>query len=205
MSTHPLEHLLIYEPDHVARAKELLLAQHRDKARINAFVAALAKGVQLAENTIWAVIVGATTIQGAEGINLDRWGALVGEFRGGLSNEDYRRFIELRLLANTRFPNEDLLYELVSRAVAPSTVEVFPMPPGGLQFLVRSPTWLPDSIVAHTAALIRDARSAGRILPIVETVPLHFALDWEDGGTVITEGTGGAVVSRLIYSGRGPA
>jgi hypothetical protein len=207
--SHPDEHVIVYVPNHEEKAKDLLLAQDKGKPRTEALVSAFGAGAQALESLSFAVIVGASTLQVAEGVNLDRWGALVGEHRGGLDNEQYRRFIELRQVVNTTFPNEDALWTVISTAVDPYPLRVWPLYPGGLKVIVASTDWLPDTVVAHIQGLIRDFRPAGTIVPIIEYVPDHMALDWEAGAPLISflsaPAPGNPVVSRLIYSGRGPA
>ena len=205
MATATDEHVLIYEPNQAARAAELLLAQHRGKARIEAFVASLAKAAQLHENTIWAVIIGAATIDGAEGESLERWGEIVGEFRGGLGEEDYRKFIGLRIRVNTEHPSEDAMWTVLSEAVDPSTVGSY-LVADGIVYLVASEAWLDESIATHAAALIRDFRPAAIYAPIVEQVTLIE----ERIGTVAVPGTtigsladrGTPIIGKLLYSGR---
>lgn len=211
MSAVPDEHHYLLEPHQDERARALLLWQHSEKPRLTAFVEALAAGAQLAENTSWAVLIGASTVQGAEGESLDRWGELAGEFRGGLTDAQYRHFLELRVRANSEFPNEDLLYEIVSQAVStvqPTPITVFPLYPGGLKIWVYSTDWLSEVLQAHTAALVHTLRPAGTIVPICETIPGAMALDWEADAPVIPSlaliADSEAVISSLIYSGRGP-
>jgi hypothetical protein len=207
MATHPDEHGLIYEPDHEGKAAALLMWQELGKARIEAFVRALGKGTQLLENTIWAVFVGTTTLQGSEGVNLDRWGFLVGEQRGGLTNEQYRRFILLRMRVNSEFPDEDLLWEVVTDAVSPSVVTVTPLPPAGIQVQVDGIEFLSEVLRVHTAALIRDLRPLGVIVPVVESIPGYFGFDGDpdaQGFSSLASPSSGGILSRLIYSGRGP-
>lgn len=207
MATHVDEHGLIYEPDHEGKALDLLMWQEKGKPRIEAFIRSLGQATQLLENTIWSVFIGTTTLGGAEGVNLDRWGTLIGEQRGGLDNEQYRRFIGLRMRVNSEFPDEDLLWEVLTDAVAPSVVTVSPLPPGGMQVQVDSIDFLPDALMAHTAALVRDLRPLGVIVPIVESVPGYFGFDGDPDaeglGSLASPGSGG-ILSRLIYSGRGP-
>lgn len=221
MATHPEEHLLIYEPDQAARAAELLLWQQKAKPRLAALVKALGAGAQLSENTIWAVIVGATTLAGAEGVSLDRWGEMIGEYRGGLDEEDYRRFIALRGRVNTEHPSQDAMFEVLFGADdPPARGAVYPSVPGapfasgshliadGIVYQVESEDFLDNSVAAHAGALIRDFRPAGIVAPIVEYTVSHFALDWEASDPIkptpppITLGTGTGVLARLIYSGR---
>jgi hypothetical protein len=209
MAGHVDEHVVVYVPDHEERAKDLLLWQDRGKPRLEALVASFGAGAQGAEALSWATIVGASTLAGAEGANLDRWGALVGEHRGGLDNEQYRTFIELRQQVNTQFPNEDALWTVLTRALEPSPLRVWPLYPAGLKVIVASTDWTSDVVVAHTQGLIRDFRPAGTIVPIIEYVPDHMALDWEADAPIISflsaPAPGNPVVSRLIYSGRGQA
>lgn len=200
------DHLILFEPQHGDRAVELMYWQHREKPRLQALVRALAKGAQLLEDTIWAVIIGSTTIAGAEGANLDRWGRLVGEERGDLDEADYRRFIGLRVRVNTEFQNEDATYEILSGAAYPYPVSRN-LVADGLIWVVQSDDWLDDSVMAHTGALIRDFRAAGMYAAVVEQVPaVEFRL-----GSVAEPGTtfgsiadpGDSVLGRLIYNGRG--
>lgn len=206
---HPDEHVITYVPDHEEKAKDLLLWQDRGKVRLEALVASFGAGAQAAEHLSWAVIVGASTLDGAEGVNLDRWGALVGEHRGGLDNEQYREFIELRMMVNTTFPNEDNVWTVLSRALEPSTLRIWPLYPAGLKAIVASVDWTSAVVMAHTQGILRDYRPAGTIFPVIEYVPDHMALDWEADAPLISflsaPAPGNPVVSRLIYSGRGQA
>lgn len=200
------EHLLILEPDHASRALELLLWQHKGKPRIEAFVRALAAGAQLAEHTTWSVLIGATTIQGAEGESLNRWGELVGEYRGGLDDELYRLYIDLRIRVNTQHPSEDAMYALIAEAVAPYEVRAYDLPPNGKKFYVDSIDPIPDPARTRLAALVRDFRPAGVIVPVIETLPERALFEWETGGpSVITDDETDPItlIPDLIYSGRG--
>ena len=51
------------------------------------------------------------------------------------------------------------------------------------------------------ARIMSTFRPLGRAVPIVESIPDHFALSWEPDSPVITAGTGTAVISDLRYSG----
>jgi hypothetical protein len=199
------DHLVLFEPDHDGRAAELLLWQHRGKPRIEAAVAALATGAQLAEHTSWAVIVGASTVQGAEGVNLDRWGAIVGEQRGGIDDEQLRLFIELRIRVNTLHPSEDAMWSLIADAVAPYEVRAYDLLDGA-KFYVDSIEPVPDPVRTRLASLVADFRPAGRICTVLETLPERMLFEWEDGGpSLITDDETDpiTVIPDIIYSGRG--
>lgn len=206
--SHPEEHILVLEPDHASRALELLLWQDKGRPRIEALVRAFAAGAQAQEHLVWAVIIGATTVQGAEGVNLDRWGAVVGEPRGGLDDEQFRTFIDLRIIVNTRHPSEDAMYELIATAVAPYTVRAYDLHPNGKKFYVDSIDPVPDPVRTRLAALVRDFRPAGVIVPVCETVPERALFEWETGGpSLITDDETDpvTVIPDLIFSGRGRA
>jgi hypothetical protein len=206
MAGHVDEHVVVFVPDHEDRAKDLLLWQDRGKPRLEALVASFGAGAQGAEALSWATIVGASTLAGAKGVNLDRWGALVGEHRGGLDNEQYRTSIELRQLVNTSFPNEDNVWTVISTSVQPYPVRMFELYPAGMKAIVYSTDALSESLRAHLVGLIRDFRPAGVVLPIIETLPGHFAFDWEADAPLFPSLAVPTPLpfSDLIYSGRGP-
>lgn len=201
--SHPNEHLIVYVPDHADRAQALLLWQDRDKPRIKALVRAFGAGAQLAESTGFAIITGAT-LDAAEGATLDRWGELVGERRGGLDVEDFRRFIELRIRVNTEHPGTDEMWEVVDAAVDPSTVRSY-LVADGIIYLVTSADWLPDSIVAHAAGLVRDFRPMSYYAAVVEQVEgeaLEIGTVLEPGSTIGSIADPSGTIGRLIYPGR---
>lgn len=207
MATHPDEHHYLLTPDHEERARALLYWQWQQSPRLVAFVEALGQGAQQLEHTLWAALVGTSTLQGAEGVHLDRWGLLVGEERGGLSTEEYRRFIELRILANKAFPDEDLLWTLLDGATPPeATVLVHRLYPAALKAIIYGYDWLPDAVATHTAALVRDARPGAIMWVVIETLPGRFAFDWEPDCPLFPSlGDLRALpFSHLVYSGRGP-
>lgn len=204
--SHPDEHLLVVEPDHASRARELLLWQQRERPRLEALVRALATGAQLSEHTAWAVIIGASTLQGAEGASLNRWGEVVGEQRGGLDDEQLRLFIGLRILVNTRHPSEDAMWELISTAVAPYEVGPALTLADGVKFYVTSIDAVPDPVRTRLASLVADFRPAGVIVKVLETIPERALFEWEAGGpSLITDDERDpvTVIPDIIYAGRG--
>jgi hypothetical protein len=203
--SHPDEHVIVYEPNQRARAFELLLWQHKDKERIVAFVKALAAGAQLAENTSWAVIAGGSTVDAAEGATLERWGELVGERRGGLDHEQFRKFIGLRIRVNTEAPSENAVGAVLAEAVDPSVVSSY-LVADGIVYQVTSAAFLDQALATHAGALVRDFRPAAIYAAVVEVL----ATDMFELGTVAAPGSilgtvasPGEVLGRLIYAGRG--
>lgn len=202
------EHVLVHVPDHAARALTLLLTQHRGRPRLEALVQALATGAQLQEETSFAVVIGASTIDGAEGESLDRWGELVNEYRGGLGHEDYRRFIGLRIRVNTEHPSTDAMWEVIDEAIGERSTLTSYLVADGIVYVVESLEFIDAAIVAHTGALARDFRPAAIYAAVVEQ-----EVDGAEIGTVAVPGTTIGTVAvpspelmgRLIFTGRGRA
>lgn len=72
--------------------------QHREAPRLQALVAILRAEVGALRTDI-AALMTQERLASAAGEHLDRWGALVGQARRGLSDGDYRRVLTAALLA----------------------------------------------------------------------------------------------------------
>lgn len=204
MSLGPDDHLMLHEPDHRGKAADLLLWQHKGKPNLEALVRAFGAGTQLLEETIWAVVVGGG-LDAAEGVTLDRWGELVGELRGALEHEDYRKFIGLRIRVNTEHPSFGAMAAVLASAVDPSELESYLVADGIVYVVQSGPTFLDDSIASHAGALIRDFRPAGIYAAVTEQVEDGAFIGEEgDEGTLIGSiaSPGPNIIGRLIYSGR---
>lgn len=193
---------MVLEPDQAARALELLLWQQRGKARLEAFVRALAAGAQLEEFTAWAVLIGAG-LDAAEGETLARWAEIVGEDPRNLGPEQLRKFVGLRIRVNTEHPGDNAVGAVLAEAVWPSQVTAYAVA-DGIVYQVESGSFLTDGVGYHAGALVRDFRPAAIYAAVAEFVTTdHFALDWEvDGPLLYDDHTSGGVIGRLLYSGR---
>jgi hypothetical protein len=203
MAIDPSSYLVTFEPDQAGKSLDLLLWQDKGKAVLEGLVYAFGKGAQLLESTSFAVIAG-TLLDSAEGVNLDRIGELVGETRGALSHEQYKKFIELRILVNTQFPNEDNVWTVLATAVDPSVVSSYRVE-DGIVYVVTSPTFLSGSIAAHAGRLIRDFRPVAVYAAVTEQVVGgaqigSIAVPGSLIGSIATPGPN--PIGRLIYDGR---
>lgn len=90
-----LEHIT----DMVATAASRVLWQYKNLPRFTTLMAGNVGQVQSLEDAMWA-IVPMLDINQATGAWLDLLGAFVGEPRDGAEDDDYRRFIAARILAN---------------------------------------------------------------------------------------------------------
>ncbi len=161
-----------FEPEHCDRILEALLFQFRDKPRITALACALAEGVQQLEDVVWTLIAD-RTLQAASGASLDQWGGVVGEDRGALDDDDYRRFIQARIIANNSGGTTEELIRVFVLVTAPSTVEHVELLP--MTAIFRAFREVPMSIElrGRVRRIMDAARGTGRELELIE-VPTNF-------------------------------
>jgi hypothetical protein len=131
--------------DHQARALATLLSQWGGAVKLKGLLAALIERVQEADDDAWALI-GGRMLATAEGAQLDILGSIVGQLRGGISDDDYRRLIEVRIQANLARGRVTALLQIAATLVgAPVTYT-----PAGLGYV---PFGVPDS--EHQGAAFR--------------------------------------------------
>lgn len=111
-----------HQPDHIGQAVEELLTQHRHPV-MQGFVEGIAVSVQRLEDTALALRFD-RLIANAIGAQLDQLGAIVGEDRGTLDDDDYRAFIGARILLNRSEGKTDQLIDLFRRVTGTLTVEL---------------------------------------------------------------------------------
>jgi hypothetical protein len=167
---------LVYIPNHAELAVGQLIGELQ-KPRICSLVEALATGVQLLEDLNFALIVD-RTLGTAVGANLDQWGDMVNEPRGGLADNDYRRFIAARIAVNESGGSTDELIKIWKLVTAPqiSVLEI-PLFPAGIHLQVLRETALDDDVARRVGAIMRDAKPSGVSLQLVEAVVGAFGFD----------------------------
>lgn len=97
---------------HTAEGLGRLLQQFQEKQRIEDFLSALLDHVQEIEDAAWDLYI-ARTLDNAEGALLDQLGAKAGEDRRGRTDDQYRRFIGVRILSNRSDGQIEQLYAIV--------------------------------------------------------------------------------------------
>lgn len=90
---------LPYISDHASRALGKMAQQFSRTGSVAGLISVEAARWQTLEDALYAFIA-ASDLPTAEGAELDVLGALVGQERGGLSDADFRLFIEARILSN---------------------------------------------------------------------------------------------------------
>lgn len=115
--THP------YQDDHAEVLLEDLLAWLRTKPKLRALTEAVGSQLQELEES-YLDLREERTLDAAIGEQLEQLGVLVGEPRGSLADEDYRRFIQARILSNLceGTPDEQLAnLRILAGPLAPGT------------------------------------------------------------------------------------
>ena len=192
---------LVHLPNMAERAHELLLAQFANKPVAVSLARWIGTVVQWVEDQAWSVIVG-TTLDNAVGHSLDQWGAFVGEYRGGLTNDDdYRVFIFARILANRCQGTVNELIAIWILLTAPyKCVTHRNLLPAGQWLTVYRYEWMNVVRAERVARIMRDAAPAGKTLVLVEGLVPSFAVAAEDGTEAeCTDGLdGGGLLSREL-------
>jgi hypothetical protein len=91
---------------HIVRGLARRLTQFKRAQNWAALLSALLEEIQELEEAAVGILE-ARNLDDATGDHLDLWGRLVGEYRLGKTDVDYRRFIKARLLRNTSQGNPD--------------------------------------------------------------------------------------------------
>jgi len=166
---------IVFIPNHRAIAVSNLLAQWRCQPNASAVVKALAGGVQTIENEIFSVLV-STTFTAASDHDLDHWGLLVGEPRGGLNDEDYRVLIGARILANKSIGTRDEIITIAQLITAPSVVVYRDIYPACFSLQIRrgSAGFMSRARARRVAALLRSIKPAGVCVFLTEAAEGYF-------------------------------
>jgi len=101
---------VVHIPNHRAVALRELLSQFRNSPRLRALTETIGQVAQIAEDEWWNVYQG-RVLELAEGDALDKLGELVGEARWSLTDDEYRRIIRARVMANIC---DDSIEELIA-------------------------------------------------------------------------------------------
>lgn len=165
---------LVFIPDHKAQARTRLLSQYHDKPNIEALVQSLATGTQMLEDQIFDLLI-STTLTAAQGDALDQWGALVGEVRGSLGDEDYRRFIRARILVNNSEGTTDELLAIWSLLVEPFIeIRHYNYAPATFELMVLRDDYMTDERARRIGQTMRAVKPAGVAMMLLEAVPGSF-------------------------------
>ena len=167
---------LVYIPDFRDMAEGLLLSQYRESPRVRALISACAGGFQTIEDAGFDLLV-STTLGAASGWVLDQWGVVVGERRRGLDDQEYRRFIEARILANLSEGTTDRMIRIFQIIAGPGDVRHYDLFPAGFALVVVRESLLTDRLRDRIRAFMRSVKPAGVWLTLIEATTNSYQYD----------------------------
>lgn len=155
---------------HIAEMLNRRLEQFRDKVRFSSLLELMGTQIQELEDAVYQILTD-TTLDTAEGAQLDGLGEIVGEDRAGREDGPYRIAIRTRIAINL---SEGTIEDLIALALAISggtqaqAVEYFPA-----AFEIRILDSLPSGTdPARIQAVVRSGKPAGvRAITIIHTEP----------------------------------
>lgn len=148
--------------DYAARALSLVVEQFKRKKTIDPIYVAVSKQVQEIEDAFWQ-ITDARNIDTAEGDQLDIFGKIVGERRGGTSDIDYRLRIRAKIRANLSNGTLEDIYAvfraLLANATGTYTFQYEDAFPAGFVFRILGIT-IPPDLVYIFVRFLKHSRGA---------------------------------------------
>jgi hypothetical protein len=148
------------QADHVAAALSRLYRRHR-QPKIEELITIFAERYQALELVCWDLLT-KRTIYTAAGIYLDRIGVKVGQARGGLSDDDYRRYLFARIATNRSQGVTTDLIKIARLILNDATMVVQVVTDGEPGITVTIPDAAVDDTLANIlVAFLLAAKSAG--------------------------------------------
>ena len=176
-------------PNHQQIMRENLPLQFH-KTRILALIDSLALGIQCAEADNFEVWF-STQLQNATGDSLDKWGALVGERRGGLADTEYRVFIDAKLLVLIFKGSLDESIEIFRRITNPSiSVRADVLPFAGFILMVLRESPMSAERARRVSEFMELAHPGGVEIALIESTPGYFGFIDDPGHPGVPEDAG---------------
>lgn len=163
-------------PSYGEQALRLVYSQFRDLPKWRALLGGLSYGVQTLEEAAFDVLVSGP-LDVASGYDLDVWGRVLGEQRLGLTDEEYRRFLAARALANRSAGDRDSVLDVWRVATGASSVAYFDLlPAAGTLLAVRS-SFMRDDNARRVYRLVDSVVPAAVNFECIEAVEGYFGFD----------------------------
>lgn len=141
---------------HAAEALNKFINQFREKPGFAALVGATTDQIQELEDTIWD-LYGTFSIDDATGLYLDRIGALLGQPRLGLSDEDYRIWLKARQRVNASNGTAAALLDILFTLDPDATFDYDTYPPASYSITMYGTDLTPEVL----ADILSEAQPAG--------------------------------------------
>lgn len=145
------------------RAKLRMLLQYRGLTKFVADLGVLVAEVQELEDAFWSFNE-ELDVDNADGVWLDRLGTVIGEFREGEFDTQYRQYVKARILANKSKATSDEIIEVVTVAMdaTPPTLTLVDWYPAAQALTITDPPMggqVGDTQLNRVSRLIQRARA----------------------------------------------
>lgn len=172
---------ITYNPDHVEDGLDRLLGQFREANNIREINRIILEEVQQLEDALFDLFV-LRTLELSTGETLDLYGKVVGERRGGRSDETYRNFIQARILSNLAQGDINRIIKIIRIYVEANSVEYYPMYPNAYNLVYEVDVDAPEDSRERIANRIELISPSGVGVRVQEARPDTFRFGVEDQG-----------------------
>ena len=170
--------------DHAERLRDRVSKRRWWGPRIDALLGACGHVLQQHEEQKFDILSG-RVLQAATGAQLEQWGELVGEERGVLRDDEYRRFIAARILANRCTGDVDGLLTVFSTVTGPHQgVRHEDFFPAGFAFWVARDRFMRQPVRRRVGRLMRTIKPGGVSMVLIEALAegAGFGTPWTGHG-----------------------
>lgn len=145
--------------EHVSQALARLAEQFKDKPNLAALISIYVAKAQELEEVLWDVFI-LRSIENATAHQLDMLGAIVGQARLGMVDDDYRLCIRARIRVNLSSGTTNELLGIIRPLVTGGTVSLVDEPVAGFTLTIGgTPTTETDATLL--LGFLRAAKAAG--------------------------------------------
>jgi len=185
-----------YSFNYVDRMLALLVSMFQ-QPNIQAMVTISAEEMQEAEDSFYHLIV-ENYVDTAVGRQLDVWGIIVGEPRNGLTDGEYRGFINARILTNlseTTIDELTAILAVIGRAVPDVPVVYHPLYPAAMYFSLVTDAIISGDTADRIKAQMLEATAAGVDIAFIQVAePGFFGFDLDPDALGFDEGKFGGTL-----------
>ena len=97
--------------------------------------------------------------------------------RGALGDNDYRRFIQARIMANVSNGTTDEMIDIFAKVTSPSIVAFQILPPATFELFATRGTPMSDAVRSKVNRIMQDAKPSGVAMGLYESITGYFGFD----------------------------
>lgn len=179
---------LVQESDHVGVALAKLLHQFKNSQKINELFGAILAPIQTSEDDLFALYEDRWPAS-AVGAQLDNLGEIVGQPRNGLEDDEYRLWIQARILVNRADGVGDDFLKLLELIAPEATADITDQ--------------YPAAVLLETFGLEQDPETIFDLLSLVKPagVRLHYVYSPETTDLFRYDTVGAGYDGDAVYAG----